>query len=946
MKTLNEVLKDWEAVIGLEVHTELTTLETKMFCGCRLSHDDEPNTNVCPVCLGMPGALPVPNEEAIRSIVKAGLATNCTIEKRSMFYRKHYFYPDMAKNFQTTQGPVAFCMHGHLDLEVQGPGAKEREDRSGLEALGDGYVAPVRILRIHMEEDAAKMVHVGGEEGRIASATESLIDYNRCGTPLIELVTEPDLRTPEEARLFMEKLRRTFLALGISDCSMESGSMRCDGNVSLRRRGSKGLGTKTELKNINSFKSLHDGLEYEIRRQAEVLESGGEVFQETRHWEPSKKRTVVMRVKETADDYRLFPDPDLAPFDLSDEFVEGCRRELPELPDARRDRYVAEYGLKRADAAQLAADPDAAAFFDAAVGGAPKLAQGIANLLVNDVAGHLNAAGLGFSAPDVAPAQVAGLAALLAEDAITAKQGREVVELMAGTGQTPEAIVDARGMRQVTDDGALLPIVEAVVADCPDQVAQFKDGNQRVVGFLVGQCMRRAKGSGNPKRFNELLVETMSEAPAAKAEPAAAEKGAAAAAKPEAAKPAAAKTAKPIAEKAEAEPAKKAPAAKTSSSAAKPAEAAEKKPASKAAAAKKAATVDADTEKAAAKPAAKRAEAKPVVAAKPAEAAEKAAKTAEPAEPAEKKGAATKPAEATGAKKAEADAAEKAPAAKPVAKKAPAAKKAPSKPAAAAGPAVKKAEAEPAAKKGAKPAEKARAAKAAEPAKAPARKAGSETAAKPAVKAATPRKVEAAPAKAPAAEAAAKTEPTAAAAKPAPKKAAAAKGTTAATKAATAAKPSSAAKAAPSEATEAKPEQTATAPKSKPAAKTVSAPKAPAASKPASRAKAAAKPASKAPAKKATAPKAAQAPKPVGDEAPAAATAKKAAEPKAEPSKPDGKPAAEKAPAGKALAKKSAAPKAPAAAAETKPAEPEAKPAKSPANRKSAVKPSARKRRK
>ena len=932
MKTLNEVLKDWEAVIGLEVHTELTTLETKMFCGCRLSHDDEPNTNVCPVCLGMPGALPVPNEEAIRSIVKAGLATNCTIEKRSMFYRKHYFYPDMAKNFQTTQGPVAFCMHGHLDLEVQGPGAKEREDRSGLEALGDGYVAPVRILRIHMEEDAAKMVHVGGEEGRIASATESLIDYNRCGTPLIELVTEPDLRTPEEARLFMEKLRRTFLALGISDCSMESGSMRCDGNVSLRRRGSKGLGTKTELKNINSFKSLHDGLEYEIRRQAEVLESGGEVFQETRHWEPSKKRTVVMRVKETADDYRLFPDPDLAPFDLSDEFVEGCRRELPELPDARRDRYVAEYGLKRADAAQLAADPDAAAFFDAAVGGAPKLAQGIANLLVNDVAGHLNAAGLGFSAPDVAPAQVAGLAALLAEDAITAKQGREVVELMAGTGQTPEAIVDARGMRQVTDDGALLPIVEAVVADCPDQVAQFKDGNQRVVGFLVGQCMRRAKGSGNPKRFNELLVETMSEAPAAKAEPAAAEKGAAAAAKPEAAKPAAAKTAKPIAEKAEAEPAKKAPAAKTSGSAAKPAEAAEKKPASKAAAAKKAATVDADTEKAAAKPAAKRAEAKPVVAAKPAKAAEK-------------KGAATKTAEATGAKKAEADAAEKAPAAKPVAKKAPAAKKAPSKPAAAAGPAVKKAEAEPAAKKGAKPAGKARAAKAAEPAKAPARKAGSETAAKPAVKAATPRKVEAAPAKAPAAEAAAKTEPTAAAAKPAPKKAAA-KRTTAATKAATAAKPSSAAKAAPSEATEAKPEQTATAPKSKPAAKTVSAPKAPAASKPASRAKAAAKPASKAPAKKATAPKAAQAPKPVGDEAPAAATAKKAAEPKAEPAKPDGKPAAKKAPAGKAPAKKSAAPKAPAAAAETKPAEPEAKPAKSPANRKSAVKPSARKRRK
>lgn len=701
MKTLNEVLKDWEAVIGLEVHTELTTLETKMFCGCRLSHDDEPNTNVCPVCLGMPGALPVPNEEAIRSIVKAGLATNCTIEKHSMFYRKHYFYPDMAKNFQTTQGPVAFCMHGHLDLEVQGPGAKEREDRAGLEALDDGYVAPVRILRIHMEEDAAKMVHVGGEEGRIASATESLVDYNRCGTPLIELVTEPDLRTPEEARLFMEKLRRTFLALGISDCSMESGSMRCDGNVSLRRRGSKGLGTKTELKNINSFKSLHDGLEYEIRRQAEVLEGGGEVFQETRHWEPSKKRTVVMRVKETADDYRLFPDPDLAPFDLSDEFVEGCRRELPELPDARRDRYVADLGLKRADAAQLAADPDAAAFFDAAVEGAPKLAQGIANLLVNDVAGHLNAAGLGFSASDVSPAQVAGLAALLAEDAITARQGREVVELMAGTDRTPDAVVDAKGMRQVTDDGALLPVVEAVVADCPDQVAQFRDGNQRVVGFLVGQCMKRAKGSGNPKRFNELLVEAMSKAPAAEAEPAAADKGAAEKAATKTAKPAAKKTAKPAAKRAE-PAARKAAKAASKKAAAKPVvgSAASKKvepadkPADKmakpAAATRKTATAkkaEPATEKAspakaaarvkttgaAAKPTAKTTGAKKTAAKKTA-AATKAAAAPEPSSSAEAAPSKTKPAAAKVEKVAAASkpkAAAKAPA--PAADKAPAA---------------------------------------------------------------------------------------------------------------------------------------------------------------------------------------------------------------------------------------------------------------------------------
>ncbi len=708
MKTLNEVLKDWEAVIGLEVHTELTTLETKMFCGCRLSHDDEPNTNVCPVCLGMPGALPVPNEEAIRSIVKAGLATNCTIEKHSMFYRKHYFYPDMAKNFQTTQGPVAFCMHGHLDLEVQGPGAKEREDRAGLEALDDGYVSPVRILRIHMEEDAAKMVHVGGEEGRIASATESLVDYNRCGTPLIELVTEPDLRTPEEARLFMEKLRRTFLALGISDCSMESGSMRCDGNVSLRRRGSKGLGTKTELKNINSFKSLHDGLEYEIRRQAEVLEGGGEVFQETRHWEPSKKRTVVMRVKETADDYRLFPDPDLAPFDLSDEFVEGCRRELPELPDARRDRYVADLGLKRADAAQLAADPDAAAFFDAAVEGAPKLAQGIANLLVNDVAGHLNAAGLGFSASDVSPAQVAGLAALLAEDAITARQGREVVELMAGTDRTPDAVVDAKGMRQVTDDGALLPVVEAVVADCPDQVAQFRDGNQRVVGFLVGQCMKRAKGSGNPKRFNELLVEAMSKVPAAEAEPAAADKGAAEKAATKPAKPAA-KQAEPAARKAAKAASKKA--------AAKKAEPATEK----ASPAKAAARVK--TTGAAAKPTAKTTGAKKT-AAKKTTAATKAAAAPEPSSSAEAAPSKTKPAAAKVEKVAAASkpkAAAKAPAApKTKAATAPAKKAVAPKAAKAPAPAADKA---PAATAEAKPADPE-----AKPAKSPA---GRRSAAKP-----------------------------------------------------------------------------------------------------------------------------------------------------------------------------------------------------------------------
>ena len=363
MKKLEEVLKDWEAVIGLEVHAELTTLETKMFCGCKLEFGAAPNTHTCPVCLGLPGALPVPNKAAIESIVLAGLATNCDIEKRSMFYRKNYMYPDMSKNFQITQGPVAFCMRGHLDLEVDGAAAKERVDLKEAQEEGS-YVAHIGIERIHMEEDAGKMVHIGGGEGRIAGATHSLIDYNRCGTPLIELVTQPDLRTPEEARLFMQKLRQIYLAIGISDCSMEEGSLRCDGNVSLRRRGATAFGTKTELKNMNSFKYLHDGLAYEICRQAEVLEEGGVIYQETRHWDPSAKRTIVMRVKETADDYRLFPEPDLAPYDLSDEFIEGVRAKLPELPDQKAARFAADFGLTSYDARHLVEHRATADFFD------------------------------------------------------------------------------------------------------------------------------------------------------------------------------------------------------------------------------------------------------------------------------------------------------------------------------------------------------------------------------------------------------------------------------------------------------------------------------------------------------------------------------------------------------------------------------------------------------
>ena len=526
MKKLNEVLEDWEAVIGLEIHTELTTLETKMFCGCKLEFGAAPNTHTCPVCLGLPGALPVPNKAAIESIVLAGLATNCDIEKHTMFYRKGYIYPDMSKNFQTTQGPKAFCMRGHLDLDVDGKAAGERyrlndltegESIENIVRTADGYTAHVGITRIHMEEDAGKMIHIGGDEGRIAGATHSLVDYNRAGTPLIELVTEPDLRTPEEARLFMQKLRQIFLAIGISDCSMEEGSMRCDGNVSLRRRGSTTLGTKTELKNLNSFKSLHDGLEYEICRQAQVLEEGGQIYQETRHWDPSMKHTIVMRVKETADDYRMFPDPDLAPYDLSDEFIENVRAKLPELPDQKAARYAADFGLSAYDARHLVEQPFTVELFEGGMKVAAdagkdvaKLAKPLANLALNDVTAYVNANdGVDFASMPLTPARAVELVELLADDTISSKQAKEVFAAVLDEDKDPAAIVEERGMKQVSDTGALEAIVDEVIAANPDEVARYKEGNIKLIGFFVGQCMKASKGQGNPKLLNQLIAKKL-----------------------------------------------------------------------------------------------------------------------------------------------------------------------------------------------------------------------------------------------------------------------------------------------------------------------------------------------------------------------------------------------------------------------------------------------------
>lgn len=527
MKTLKEVLIKWEPVIGLEVHAELTTLNTKMFCGCKLEFGADPNTHTCPVCLGLPGALPVPNRAAIESIVLAGLATNCDIEKHSMFYRKNYMYPDMPKNFQTTQGPIAFCMRGHLDLDVDGKAADERygiddlevgEDYENITKTEDGYVAHVGITRIHMEEDAGKMVHIGGGEGRIAGATHSLVDYNRAGTPLIELVTEPELHTPEEARLFMQKLRQIYLALDISDCSMEEGSLRCDGNISLRRRGTSELGTKTELKNMNSFKNLHDGLLYEICRQAEVLEEGGVIYQETRHWDPSAKRTVVMRVKETADDYRLFPEPDLAPYDLSDEFIDRVRAKLPELPDEKAKRYEAEFGLSAYDARHLIEHRETSRFFeecmseagstDTSAGG--KLAKPLANLIINDLSAWLNSnQGKDISDSNLTPKRAVELVELQSQDRISSKQAKEIFTVIVEEDKDPSVIVSERGMEQVSDTGAIESVVDEVLTENPDKVEEYKGGKTGLIGFFVGQCMKKMQGQGNPKIINELLAKKL-----------------------------------------------------------------------------------------------------------------------------------------------------------------------------------------------------------------------------------------------------------------------------------------------------------------------------------------------------------------------------------------------------------------------------------------------------
>lgn len=392
----------YEAVIGLEVHTELQTT-TKIFCGCKTSFGAEPNTNVCPVCLGLPGVLPVLNKRVLEFAVRAGLALNCEISRFSKFDRKNYYYPDLPKNFQTSQFDLPICERGHLDIEVNG----EKKQ--------------IRITRAHMEEDAGKLVHHGTS---ITDSDYSLVDYNRTGTPLLEIVTEPDMRSAKEAVAYLEKMRAILQYIGISDCRMEEGSLRCDANVSVRPVGQKELGTKAEIKNINSFKGVEKAIEYEALRQAEILEDGGKIIQETRTWDEKEGVTKSMRTKEEANDYRYFPEPDLAPFTVSEEYIEDIRKTLPELPDERRERYIANFGLSSTDAQYMTNDKDTSDYFEkvVAAGADPKASV---NWIMGEFASQLSNAGIEIAKAPVTPENLAKLLALIAKGTISGKLPRK-----------------------------------------------------------------------------------------------------------------------------------------------------------------------------------------------------------------------------------------------------------------------------------------------------------------------------------------------------------------------------------------------------------------------------------------------------------------------------------------------------------------------------------------
>ncbi len=476
----------YEAVIGLEIHCELKT-KTKIFCGCETGFGGDQNTHVCPVCLGLPGVLPTINKRVVEFGIKAGLATNCTINKFSKFDRKNYYYPDLPKNWQTSQYDLPIAEHGWVDIDVEGE--KKR----------------VRLTRIHMEEDAGKLVHSGNT---IKDSASSNVDYNRTGVPLLEIVSEPDMHTAEEARTYMEKIKAIMEYIDVSNCRMEEGNLRADVNVSIRPVGSKELGTRTEMKNINSFKSLVDAIDYEIDRQTEVLEDGGHIVQETRTWDPNRGITLSMRSKEDAHDYRYMPEPDLPPIVTTDEQIEAYRKELPELPDARRERLEKEYGLSDYDAGVITASRPMAEYFDEVVAGGAD-AKLAANWIMGELAKHLNAENKTIVDSPVEPARLAAMIQMITKGTISSKIAKTVFEEMWTSKDAPEEIVKAKGLVQITDTKAIEEIVDKVIADNPKPVEDYKGGNKKAIGALVGQVMKQSKGKANPQMVNQLLAKKL-----------------------------------------------------------------------------------------------------------------------------------------------------------------------------------------------------------------------------------------------------------------------------------------------------------------------------------------------------------------------------------------------------------------------------------------------------
>ena len=482
-----EILAKYEPVIGLEVHVQLLTA-TKIFCGCANRFGDAPNSNVCPVCLGLPGSLPVLNRRAVEMATLASLAIHCTVHEHSRFARKNYFYPDLPKGYQISQYELPLATGGWIEIDLEG--VRKR----------------IGVTRLHLEEDAAKNLH----EGFAESSTKAYIDYNRCGTPLSEIVSEPDMRTPEEAYAYLTTLRQMLLYTGVSDCNMEEGSLRCDANVSVRLRGSSAFGTKVEVKNLNSFRYLQKALEFEIERHIGVLEGGGKIVQETRLWNQGDGRTVSMRSKEKAHDYRYFPEPDLLPVHVSAEWQKEIRGTLPEMPEAKRARLIAAYGITAYDAEVLTTSAELADYFEeAAKSGAS--GKNTANWMQTELLRRLKDSGKQIDASPVSPAALGELVKLVESGKITGAIGKKVFASMFESGRGAAEIVAAEGLGQTVDLGAIELAAREVMEKNPDNVAKFKSGNEGVFKFFVGQVMKATKGQANPQVINDVVRKLLTE---------------------------------------------------------------------------------------------------------------------------------------------------------------------------------------------------------------------------------------------------------------------------------------------------------------------------------------------------------------------------------------------------------------------------------------------------